>query len=107
MIRIPRAFALSPLVTISFCHLPVIEVDLRELSKDLAKTELVYWRDSYLKILDAELLRVEPDGGKKAYLILRSTIFHPKSILYGLFLDLGGFVAWILFFSFRGVCLSA
>jgi alanyl-tRNA synthetase len=57
----------------------VIEVDLRELTKNLAKTELVYWRDSYLKILDTELLRVEPDGGKKAYLILGSTIFHPKS----------------------------
>jgi Ser-tRNA(Ala) deacylase AlaX len=58
----------------------VIEVDLRELSKNFAKTELVYWRDSYLKILDTELLRVEPDGSKKAYLILGSTIFHSKGL---------------------------
>jgi Ser-tRNA(Ala) deacylase AlaX len=60
----------------------VIEVDLRELSKDLSKTELVYWRDSYIGDFESELLRAEPDGKKKAYLVLRSTIFHAKSF-YG------------------------
>ena len=62
-----------------FSLLSVIEVDLRELTKDMPKTELIYWRDSYLKNFESELLRVEPDGRKKAYLILRNTLFHSKS----------------------------
>jgi alanyl-tRNA synthetase len=56
----------------------VIEVDLRELSKGLTKTELIYWRDSYLRDFESELLRAESDGKRKAYLVLRSTNFHPK-----------------------------
>jgi hypothetical protein len=85
----------------------VIQVDLRELSKDLAKTELVYRRDSYLKILDTELLRVEPDGSKKAYLIPRSTIFNPERASQG-----SRFLIWavsllgLLFLHFAGFILA-
>ncbi|WXG43538.1 MAG: alanyl-tRNA editing protein [Promethearchaeati archaeon SRVP18_Atabeyarchaeia-1] len=53
-------------------------MDLLKVVEGLPKTELVYWRDSYVKSFEAEVLRVVPDGKKKAYLILGKTIFHYK-----------------------------
>jgi Ser-tRNA(Ala) deacylase AlaX len=57
----------------------VVELDLRLLVEDLPKTELVYWKDSYAKSFESEVVRLAPDGRKKAYLVTKSSAFHPKS----------------------------
>jgi alanyl-tRNA synthetase len=54
-------------------------LDLKTLTKDLPKTELIYWKDSYAKSFETEVLKVELDGKKKAYVILQSTAYHAKS----------------------------
>jgi alanyl-tRNA synthetase len=54
-------------------------VRLENLIKDIAKTELIYWQDSYSKTCQGSVLRIEPDKKRHLYLILDKTIFHPKS----------------------------
>jgi len=53
-------------------------LDIRVLVKDSPKTDLIYWRDSYVREFESELIRIEPDGKKKAYVVLRGTVYHAK-----------------------------
>nr|MDO8100104.1 alanyl-tRNA editing protein [Candidatus Njordarchaeota archaeon] len=53
-------------------------MDLKELVKDLPKTELIYWRDSYVKEFESEVIRVARDK-RNAYLVTQASAFHPKS----------------------------
>jgi Ser-tRNA(Ala) deacylase AlaX len=57
----------------------VVELDLKLLVKDLPRTELIYWTDSYTKIFESEVVRLAPDGRKKAYLVTKASAFHAKS----------------------------
>jgi len=54
-------------------------MNLENLVRDVAATELLYLGDSYLKEATCRILRVEQDDRKSAYLILDKSIFHPKS----------------------------
>lgn len=54
-------------------------MEIKELVKGLEKTELIYWSDSYVTSFESDIRRSVPDGKKKAYIILRSSAFHPKA----------------------------
>jgi len=54
-------------------------MNLENLVRDVAETELLYLGDPYLKEATCKILKVEPDDRKSAYLILDKSIFHPKS----------------------------
>jgi len=53
-------------------------LDLRELTKGLPKTDLLYWKDSYARSFESNVVRVARDGQRKAYMITRASAFHPK-----------------------------
>jgi alanyl-tRNA synthetase len=57
----------------------VFALDIRKVVDGLPKTELLYWRDSYLTSFETEVLRAVPDGEKKVYVVLQSTVYHGKS----------------------------
>jgi len=52
---------------------------LENLVQDISPTNKLYLRDPYLKEFSANVLRVEYEGKNKIYLVLDSTLFHPKS----------------------------
>jgi len=52
---------------------------LEELARGIAETEVLYWDDAYLKVFEANIVRLEPDEKKHFYAILDRTAFHPKS----------------------------
>jgi len=52
---------------------------LEQLVRGIAETEMLYWGDAYLKVFEANLVRLEPDEKKHFYMIFDRTIFHPKS----------------------------
>ena len=52
---------------------------LEELARGIAETEVLYWNDAYLKVFEANIVRLEPDEKKHFYAILDRTAFHPKS----------------------------
>lgn len=54
-------------------------MEIKELVKDLERTEPIYWRDSYVRSFESVVLRVAPDGKKKAYIVLKSSAYHPKA----------------------------
>jgi Ser-tRNA(Ala) deacylase AlaX len=54
-------------------------LEIKELVKDVEKTELIYWRDSYARSFESVVLRSAPDGKKKIYIVLRSSAYHPKA----------------------------
>jgi Ser-tRNA(Ala) deacylase AlaX len=51
---------------------------LEDIIRGIPKTELIYWRDSYTKMFDANILRTDIEKSN-AYLVLDKTAFHPKS----------------------------
>lgn len=51
---------------------------LDEVTRGAQATELIYLRDSYLKVFTARIIRAQREKGK-AYLVLDKTAFHPKS----------------------------
>nr|MDO8133132.1 alanyl-tRNA editing protein [Candidatus Njordarchaeum guaymaensis] len=53
-------------------------MDLKELAKDSPKTELIYWRDSYARSFESEVIRVVRDK-RNVYLVTQASAFHPKS----------------------------
>jgi alanyl-tRNA synthetase len=53
-------------------------VNLEELASGLAKTELLYLRQTQLATVEVNVVRVVPEKKTHAYLILDKTIFHPK-----------------------------
>jgi len=53
-------------------------VDLARFVQNIAPTTKVYLEDSYLKSLDANVVKIAQERNK-AYLLLDRTIFHPKS----------------------------
>lgn len=53
-------------------------MNLEKVVDGLSKTDLIYWRDSYAKQFESEMLRVVPDK-RNAYLVTKATAFHPKS----------------------------
>jgi len=53
-------------------------VNLSEIAHGLPKTELLYLRQTQLSIAQANILKVVPEKGTQAYLVLDKTIFHPK-----------------------------
>jgi alanyl-tRNA synthetase len=55
-----------------------LNMNLDELTAGLPKTELTYMREMSLKRADANVLKIVPDKGSHAYLVLDKTIFHPK-----------------------------
>jgi len=57
----------------------MIRMNLAELAEGMSNTRLLYLDDSYLKESSCNILRVEPDDRKSAYVLLDQTIFHPKS----------------------------
>lgn len=52
---------------------------LEDLTRDVAATQLLYLDDSYLKKTTCNILKVEPDDRKSAYVVVDRSIFHPKS----------------------------
>jgi alanyl-tRNA synthetase len=52
---------------------------LENLVQDLSPTTKLYLRDHYLTEFSADVVRVEYEGKNKIYLVLDSTLFHPKS----------------------------
>jgi len=50
---------------------------MREWIRDLMITEKLYYYNSYQKKTTAKVLRVIKDRGKRAYIVLDKTIFHP------------------------------
>ena len=55
------------------------QLNLDEMTRDLAKTELLYLRHMTLARADATVVRVVPEKRTQTYLILDKTLFHPKS----------------------------
>jgi alanyl-tRNA synthetase len=53
-------------------------MNLNELARGLAKTDLLYLRQMQLATTEANILKVVPEKGAQAYLILDKTPFHPK-----------------------------
>ncbi|MBS7627736.1 alanyl-tRNA editing protein [Candidatus Bathyarchaeota archaeon] len=51
---------------------------LEEFVKNLPRTKPLYWEDSYKRVLEAKILKIEPDEKSAAYFVLDETIFHPK-----------------------------
>ncbi len=45
--------------------------------RDLPSTERIYYYDSYQRRITAKVLRVVKDRGRRAYVVLDKTIFHP------------------------------
>jgi Ser-tRNA(Ala) deacylase AlaX len=56
----------------------VVALDLKKVVDGLTKTELIYWRDSYKKQFESEVLKAVPDK-RNAYLVTKATVFHAKS----------------------------
>ncbi len=54
-------------------------MELRELVKDMPQTELVYLKDSYMKKMKAQVIKVQLEKKRDVYLILNKTIFHPQN----------------------------
>lgn len=54
-------------------------MNLSDIARGMPNTRLLYLDDSYMKETLCEILKVEPDDRKSAYLILDKSIFHPKS----------------------------
>jgi alanyl-tRNA synthetase len=54
------------------------KMNLNELTRELAPTELQYLRQMQLANTQANALKVVPEKGSHAYLMLDRTIFHPK-----------------------------
>jgi len=54
-------------------------MNLENLVRNVAATELLYLGDSYLKEAACNVLKVEPDDKKSAYLVVDRSLFHPKS----------------------------
>jgi len=54
-------------------------MNLEDLARDMAATQLLYLDDSYLKESSCSILKVESDDRKSAYVVLDRSIFHPKS----------------------------
>jgi len=52
---------------------------LEDLAQGLSPTARLYLRDPYLTEFSAEVIRAENEGKNKIYVILDSTLFHPKS----------------------------
>ncbi len=52
-------------------------MDLRRLVEGLPETEELFLQDSYLKEAEAEVIKVVKEKGKRHYLVLDKTIFHP------------------------------
>jgi len=52
---------------------------LTELVQGLPPTRLLYLDDSYLRESSCNILRVEPDERKAAYVMTDQSVFHPKS----------------------------
>ena len=52
---------------------------LENLVQDLSPTTKLYLRDHYLTEFSADVVRVEYERKNKIYLVLDSTLFHPKS----------------------------
>ncbi len=57
---------------------PATSMNLNEMVQGLPKTEILYLRQMQLAITQASILKVFPDKGSQAYLVLDKTIFHPK-----------------------------
>lgn len=53
-------------------------LNLGELTKELPRTELLYLRQMQVATIQANALKVVPEKGSHAYLVLDRTIFHPK-----------------------------
>ncbi|WP_449462882.1 alanyl-tRNA editing protein [Tardisphaera miroshnichenkoae] len=51
---------------------------LEEIVKGYGPTELLYLKDSYMRVCDCEVVYAKKDG-KNSYVLAKSTIFHPKS----------------------------
>lgn len=51
---------------------------LEEMATGQAKTQRLYWRDSYVRGGDARILTFHPDEKKSGYIVLDRTPFHPK-----------------------------
>src|SRR5579875_2688610 len=51
---------------------------LSDIVVNTPKTELLYFRDSYLKEFQAKVLRAVREQGRSWYLILEQSAFHPK-----------------------------
>jgi len=54
-------------------------MNLAELIQGIPETHLLYLEDAYLKESSCNILKVEPDNGKNAYVLADQSIFHPKS----------------------------
>lgn len=52
---------------------------LEDLAQGLPATYRLYLRDSYLTKFQAKVLRAENEGKNKVYIVLDTTVFHPKS----------------------------
>lgn len=52
---------------------------LQDIIKGVSTTRLLYLEDSYVKAVDAEILRAVRGKKRGVYIILNETIFHPKS----------------------------
>jgi Ser-tRNA(Ala) deacylase AlaX len=55
-----------------------VNLDLKKVVEGLSKTDLIYWRDSYIREFESEVLRVVPDK-RNAYLVTKATTFHGKT----------------------------
>jgi len=53
-------------------------MNLSEMAQGLPKTELLYLRQMQLATTQANILKVVPEKGTQAYLVLDKTLFHPK-----------------------------
>ncbi len=80
-------------------------MNLENLVRDIAATELLYLSDPYLKEAICRIQKVEPDDRKSAYLILDKSIFHPKS--GGQPSDKGKVLANTVVFNVRKVMLAS
>ncbi len=53
-------------------------VSLKEMVKNIPTTKKLYLKDSYLKRCQCSILRFVREKGKRGYIILDKSIFHPK-----------------------------
>jgi len=53
-------------------------VSLKEMVKNIPTTKKLYLKNSYLKRCECSILRFVREKGKKEYIILDKSIFHPK-----------------------------
>lgn len=54
-------------------------MNISEIVKGLPPTRKIYLENSYARKADAEVLRVVKEKGKRYYLVLNSSLFHPLS----------------------------